>query len=132
MEAVIRRFVDSGEAYSQEQILQKVKLHGIEVTQSSLSRKLKKMGVAKREGVYMFEAVVKKNTGLKVIEIKEASPNMLVLKTLPAFASSVAAVIDDKGDENILGSIAGDDTIFLAINHHYKSDIIAKIKREFL
>ncbi len=111
---------------SQEELLNLLDQEGFSTTQATLSRDLKALKVAKRpdiEGGYAYvlpENNVDKEdsdggevfpvSGLESIEF---SGNMAVIKTRPGFANSIASVIDSHGPYEVLGTIAGDDTILL-------------------
>jgi transcriptional regulator of arginine metabolism len=113
----------------QNKLLQRLKSLGHELTQSSISRKLKALGISKIHGKYQKIA----NASHFVNKISFIQPNMIVIRTSPGNANPIAAKIDqqliDKYPE-FIGSIAGDDTIFLAINLNGKDSayLIKKLK----
>lgn len=123
----------SGEVISNQDDLQ-LRLHakGLEVTQATLSRDLKSLQVIKvsdakagyayrlpsydllhpshnESGSSRFDFLADGVLGI------EFSGNLGVIKTLPGFASSTALAIDESECKEILGTIAGDDTILLVI-----------------
>lgn len=104
---------------SQKDLLDNLKNLGYEITQSSVSRKLKQLGINKINGKYQFPTL---NTDTqKVKNIIFCSPNLLVIRTASGFADAVATIIDQQliGSPlypEFIGSIAGDDTIFLSVN----------------
>ena len=58
------------------------------------------------------------------------SGNMAVIKTKPAYASSIAAIIDSAGPFEIIGTIAGDDTIFLVLREGIeRSDVFLFLEK---
>jgi len=94
---------------------------GFELTQASVSRDLNELGVEKVNGIY---AVRPKpiGTDLGTITLTPAGPNLLVGKCLPGLASAITVRIDSEYIEGIIGTIAGDDTIFVAVQdaeHHW-------------
>lgn len=113
----------------QEELLQKIKKRGIEMTQSTLSRRLKKLGVKKRHGVYIaIPERMQSDLSRLIKRIDRAPPNLLVLHTLPGHAQALAYQLDyvsandpqslesqndETGFKEILGTIAGDDTILI-------------------
>ena len=107
---------------------------GIETTQSSISRDLKKLGVTKVNGFYKpLEIGPGESQSIDTLDAEAAGDNLLVLKTGPGNADRVAFVIDSAKIPGVLGSIAGDDTIFLAVrsrNDHRR--ILKKIFHLFL
>lgn len=104
---------------------------GHNITQSTISRKLKQLGIIKLHGKYQR---IIGNPEVN-IDISFAAPNMIVVKTAPGHAGVVAAKIDNYLTHNeqypeFLGSIAGDDTIFIVVDITKKNieSIIVKLK----
>lgn len=101
----------------QNELLNKLDNLGHSLTQSSISRKLKQLGIKKIHGGYQI-------TQLKVssvINIGFSEPNLFIIRTNPGHANSLAGTIDKELIDNpnypqFLGTIAGDDTIFIAVN----------------
>ncbi len=123
---VIRQLISGHKVGSQEELLNLLEQEGFSTTQATLSRDLKALKVAKRpdiEGGYAYvlpEDNQDKEEGengevfpVSGLESIEFSGNMAVIKTRPGFANSIASVIDSHGPYEVLGSIAGDDTILL-------------------
>lgn len=128
MEA-LKMLISSQELGSQEEVLLALAKEGYTVTQATLSRDLKQLKVAKAasmNGRYVYvlpnETMYKRvpnprsaremlmTSGFTSINF---SGNMIVIKTRPGYASSIAYNIDNSDIPQILGTIAGDDTIFL-------------------
>lgn len=128
MEA-LKMLISSQELGSQEEVLQALAKEGYTVTQATLSRDLKQLKVAKAasmNGRYVYvlpnETMYKRvpnprsaremlmTSGFTSINF---SGNMIVIKTRPGYASSIAYNIDNSDIPQTLGTIAGDDTIFL-------------------
>ena len=123
----IRKVIQKGTVHSQDELLAELKSKGFDLTQATLSRDLKELQIAKvphpaKGYVYVIpEAEKSRDTA----EIKRAnyladgfrdlrfSGNLAVLRTQPGYASSIAAVIDKAEPWEILGTIAGDDTILV-------------------
>lgn len=112
---------------SQEELLQELLNKNIAVTQATLSRDLKRMKVAKTplsNGTFKYvlppqNKVIDSNlsssnftSGGAVLSI-EFSGSLAVMKTKPGYANAVAWDIDNRANDEILGTIAGDDTILL-------------------
>jgi transcriptional regulator of arginine metabolism len=144
MEA-LRMIISSQEMGSQEELLQALKQEGFVVTQATLSRDLKQLKVAKAatmRGNYVYvlpnDTMYKRvSTPLKVKEMMQVpgflsinfSGNMGVIKTRPGYASSIAYNIDNNHIEEIIGTIAGDDTIFIVIKQGVtKEDVIDALR----
>ena len=128
---VLRVILASSEMGSHEEILKELAKNGWEVTQATLSRDLSKLHAAKilsNEGYRyilpenpLYRRTVKpdvvpqylRNTGFLSINF---SGSICVLHTRPGYAAGLASDIDQANLSTILGSIAGDDTIFIVIN----------------
>lgn len=86
------------------------------VNQSTLSRHLRKLGIRKRMGYYRLQAVNNNDSGEKPVnKIIMCPPNLIVMNTLPGHAHAVAYRLDSLDLEGVVGTVAGDDTIFLAL-----------------
>lgn len=140
----IRQLISEQVIGSQEQLLELLGSRGFQVTQATLSRDLKKMQVAKvaegSEGYrYVMPGVLHPSAsereadrinyladGFRGIQF---SGNLAVVRTLPGYASSLAAVIDNAEPWEVLGTIAGDDTILLILREGVsRNDCISTIK----
>jgi transcriptional regulator of arginine metabolism len=122
-----------GKDYAEQADLQTaLKSKGVDMPQATLSRRLKKLNIAKVNGIYQ---VVKQNTLNPIVKITEVAPNLLVINTLPGHANSIAYIIDEEfvSDQlhGVSGSIAGDDTIFVAINPNQLEFASQQLKKFF-
>ena len=112
---------------SQEELVARLGLAGIAATQATVSRDLDELGAVKvrRDGAIRYllpdqiepgHAAAKLDRLLAewVTEVVPAG-NLVVLKTPPGSANLVANALDSAGIEGIAGTIAGDDTIFIAL-----------------
>lgn len=128
----LRLIISSQQMGSQEELLNALQNEGFNLTQATLSRDLKQLKVAKAatmSGNYVYvlpnEAMYKRvsTTASNIREMMQMSGyvsasfsgNMCVIKTRPGYASSLAWHIDNSNISVILGTIAGDDTIFLVL-----------------
>ena len=115
---------------SQEELLQELNREGFELTQATLSRDLKQLKVAKAasmNGKYVYvlpnNIMYKRSTDQSAGEMLrnngfislQFSGNIAVIRTRPGYASSMAYDIDNNEFSEILGTIAGDDTIMLVL-----------------
>lgn len=130
----IKLIISSKEIGSQEELLQRLKEEGFLLTQATLSRDLKQLKVAKAasmNGHYVYvlpnETMYKRvRKPLPAHEMMNTpgfqslhfSGNMGVIRTRPGYASSIAYNIDNSDIPDILGTIAGDDTIFIVIKEN--------------
>ena len=100
---------------------------GHDLTQSTLSRRLKRLGVQKVQGRYRrVEAPV---AALPEVTLAVAPPNLLVLRTAPGFAQALALSLDAHPVAGLLGTLAGDDTVFVAVLPERLADVEAHLRR---
>ncbi len=139
MEA-LKMLISSMELGSQEEVLQALEKEGFKLTQATLSRDLKQLKVAKAasmNGKYvyvlpndtMYKRITKPRTATEMLQTSgfvsiSFSGNMGVIKTRPGYASSIAYNIDNSDSPNIIGTIAGDDTIFIVIKEGAPIDAV--------
>lgn len=127
----IKMIVSSKEITSQTELLEELINEGFVLTQATLSRDLKQLKVAKAasmNGSYVYvlpnETMYKRvHKNITTQEMRSMPPfisihfsgSLGVIKTRPGYASSIAYNIDNNALPEILGTIAGDDTIFIAL-----------------
>jgi len=123
----IRKIIQNGSVHSQDELLVELKAKSFDLTQATLSRDLKELQIAKvphpaKGYVYVIqdeERNISKPEAKRVNFLADGfrdlrfSGNLAVLRTLPGYASSFAAIIDRANSWEILGTIAGDDTILI-------------------
>jgi len=123
----IRKIIKNGNVHSQEELLVKLKAKGFDLTQATLSRDLKVLQVAKvphpaKGYVYsmpdsgqIVESAQKNKINYLADGFRDLnfSGNLAVMRTMPGYASSIAAVVDGANPWEIIGTIAGDDTILI-------------------
>lgn len=104
----------------QGELIGELARRGIQATQSSVSRDLRDMGVARVAGRYVLPAQPVEGEGgvLEVIRfvhgLKPAGPHLTVVFTAIGAAQSVALALDRAAWPEVVGTMAGDDTIFVA------------------
>lgn len=99
---------------TQEALRAQLERAGVPATQSSVSRDLEELGVVKHHGRYGLPHANGDSTrGL--ISLDVAGDVMVIAKCLPGRASAVAVEIDDAAIPEIVGTLAGEDTIFIAV-----------------
>lgn len=104
---------------TQEELRAELERSGVPATQSSVSRDLDELGVIKHHGFYALpQANGDAARGLVSLDI--AGEVLVIAKCLPGRASAVAVEIDDAAMVEIVGTLAGEDTIFIA-THDQKS-----------
>jgi len=86
---------------------------GVPATQSSVSRDLEELGIIKQHGRYTLPTA--NGAGLRgLLGLDMAGENLVVAKTEPGLASAIAVQIDAAAISEIVGTLAGEDTIFIA------------------
>jgi transcriptional regulator of arginine metabolism len=99
---------------TQEALRAQLERAGVPATQSSVSRDLEELGVVKHHGRYALpHANGDLTRGLLSLDV--AGEALIVARCLPGRASSVAVEIDDAALAEIVGTLAGEDTIFIAV-----------------
>lgn len=87
---------------------------GLMATQSSVSRDLEELGVVKHHGHYTLPPT--NGTPLRgLVSLDQAGDSLVVARTIPGLASAVAVEIDAAAFPEVVGTIAGEDTIFIAV-----------------
>ncbi|MBI4903175.1 MAG: arginine repressor [Acidobacteria bacterium] len=114
----ILRLIRARNVHTQDQLAEALAEVGIETTQVTLSRDIRELGLAKTTQGYqeLSQAPpapdVKQLVNEFVVDIRPAM-NLVVLKTTPGSANSVAVALDQSDWPEIVGTIAGDDTILI-------------------
>jgi len=118
--AAILRIIRESTVHNQDELVKALRKQGFEATQSSVSRDLRELGVAKAGDRYIVPADTATNdnpfaaVANFVVEVRTAGESLTVVKTTTGTAQSVAVAIDDSAWPEIVGTISGDDTIFIA------------------
>jgi transcriptional regulator of arginine metabolism len=107
---------------SQEELLENLQVRSIEVSQSTLSRDIQELRLAKTGGIYAVMGAEPHHASDESVRriLREflagiaTAQNIVVLKTGPGNASVVSQAIDDAGWPEVVGSIAGENTVFVA------------------
>lgn len=122
---------------SQEELVARLAMAGVAATQATVSRDLLELGAVKqkRDGTIRYvmpDQVEPGHAAAKLdrllaewVEAIIPAGNLLVLKTPPGSANLVANALDAAGLDEVAGTIAGDDTIFLAISDGANPDAVA-------
>ena len=132
--SIIRKIIRSEYISSQEELIKRLEECGVQITQSTLSRDLKYMHVAKvprKEKGYIYvlpnnsrdDLVISPNITDNITDIA-FSGNMCVISTKPGYASAISVPIDNRGISEILGTIAGDNTILLILRDGFDMDML--------
>ena len=117
----IVRILRDGQVRRQADLVRLLRKAGHEVTQSSISRDLRDLGVLKASGRYVLppDGASQPDNGFSALSqfvrgVRTAGPSLTVLRTTTGAAQSVAVVIDRAQWPEVAGTLSGDDTIFIA------------------
>jgi len=99
---------------TQEDLRALLERAGVAATQSSVSRDLEELGVVKHHGHYMLPRT-NGNGARGLLSLDQAGDGLVIARTLPGLASAVAVEIDSAALPEVVGTIAGEDTIFIAV-----------------
>ena len=129
---------------TQEQLLQLLEEKGVHTTQATISRDIKQLRIIKEltpTGAYRYRASTKPvehafNARLNLIFKQcvtsvEYAQNIVVIKTMPGLASAACAALDKVNLQEVIGTLAGDDTCFLVLRDvQVAAAICAEIKEQ--
>lgn len=139
---ILRKLLEDGVPRSQKDIVERLSAAGVETTQATVSRDLDELGASRirtESGRHAYAlgggnrslAAPRSNLGKRLGESAisvESSGDMIVIRTLPGHAQFVAAAIDDSKLPDIIGTIAGDDTILVVAAARAGQRVLRKIR----
>jgi transcriptional regulator of arginine metabolism len=99
---------------TQEDLRALLERSGVPATQSSVSRDLEELGVVKHHGHYTLPRS-NGSAARGLVSLDQAGESLVIARTTPGLASAVAVEIDAAAIPEIVGTIAGEDTIFIAV-----------------
>jgi len=130
---------------TQEDLVDRLLAEGIEVTQATISRDIKKLGLIKVPdgfGGYKYSLPTERkqtdmNKWLKrmfrdFVVNMDWSENLIVLNTLPGTANGLGSAIDNMDWEEIIGTVAGDDTLLLVVKPKEKTQGLFARLQDFM
>lgn len=125
---------------SQEELSAVLKREGVAVTQATLSRDIRDMGLVKVRGCYRISGeqqsvppddVLRRAFGQFVVRTA-VSGNILMIRTSPGNAHSIGVVLDAAQWPEVLGTVAGDDTVFVLLSSKNQGKKVLERIREFV
>ena len=131
----IRNIISNHKIRSQEELLTLLNDLGFELTQATLSRDLKELKVGRMSSKDGFSYIISDDIANSP-NVKQFSPlvygflaiefsgNIVVIKTLPAYAQTIADAIDKAEMNEVLGTIAGNDTVFVVVRQGLNPKLI--------
>ena len=111
---------------TQEELTAHLERAGVAATQSSVSRDLLELGVGKKNGHYALPQASNGRSLRGLLSLDMAGDALVVAKGEPGHASVVAVEIDDAAIPEIVGTIAGEDTIFIAVQERKAQRVAIK------
>ncbi len=125
-QTTILKLITAKQIGRQEELAEILEKKGISVTQSSVSRDLLELGIVKIGGFYALPQKPKSGMVFGLVSLEVAGENMIVAKTEAGLASACAVRIDAAQIDEIVGTIAGDDTIFIAVRGQKEQKTVLK------
>lgn len=118
---LLLRLIETRPLHTQEELAEALQAAGVPATQASLSRDLRALGVVKLGGRYRRGPESPASLGLAdalrffLREAVAVPPNLAVLRTSAGAASEVASLLDHAAWPEVVATLAGDDTVFVAV-----------------
>ena len=117
--AAIRQLVQESALHSQAELRAKLRSAGFRASQPVLSRDLRLLRVAKEAGVYRIrepERVTPLAALKSLLRSSEPAHELVLLRCEPGAASAVARALEAEELEGVVGTVAGDDTVLIALD----------------
>jgi transcriptional regulator of arginine metabolism len=129
---LLHEIVSATPVKRQDQLVRLLRKNGFAVTQASVSRDLEELGIAKEQGVYRPPTQVPRRTAFGLVSFQPAGDNLIVAKCGSGLASALAVRLDAIRLDGFVGTIAGDDTVFIAVtDQKAQRGLIRRLKEEF-
>ena len=111
---------------TQQELSAMLERAGFAATQSSISRDLEELGVVKHRGYYTMPRAEDGASARGLVGLDPAGECLVVAKCEPGLASSVAVEIDRAAIHEIVGTLAGEDTVFIAVQERKAQRAVMK------
>lgn len=141
----ILELIEKEKIDTQEELSRRLKEWGFATTQATISRDIKELRLVKvmtPDGTYKYTAATTENEVSMMGRIRNifkecvvginSAQNLVVIKTLPGLGSAAGYAIDAIHHPEVIGSIAGDDTVFVVISDTEKAEIFREEARSLL
>ena len=140
----IIELIKNQEIDTQEKLAEKLNAAGYRATQATVSRDIKELGlikVAGKSGRSCYAEAPKESNRdadryakilRETIQSIRIAENLIIIHTLSGCANAAAEVIDNISPENVVGTLAGDNTIFVAVDSRENVDAVAEVFRDFI
>ena len=144
-QAMILEIISQENIETQEQLLTRLRDRGLRCTQATISRDIKQLHLVKEpagQGVYKY-AVSGNRTTLNVaaklrtifrecIVSIDYAQNIVVVKTMPGLANGACSALDNMDMNDIVGSLAGDDTALLVMRNTEAAELLCQELKDML
>jgi len=139
--SAILNLIDEFEIDTQEELTEKLIERGFNVSQATVSRDISELKLVKhagREKKYKYVVIKKDFTSVssKILNLYKSvvlsvcsANNLIVIKTLSGNASTAGMAIDEMRFSQVLGTIAGDDTLLVITKNSFDAELIVKSLR---
>lgn len=142
---VILQIIAENDIETQAQLIKALADRGVSSTQATLSRDIKDLQLVKElgeNGKYRYVVSVKSKNTDHEVRLKKifresvtsicVAQNLIVLKTLPGLASAACSTLDTMHIENLAGTLAGDDTAFIAMKDNQSAEKFCKMIEDMM
>jgi transcriptional regulator of arginine metabolism len=133
---IIKGIVSTGPVASQDDLRRQLRRHGCAVTQATLSRDINDIGIVRQGGRYVLQVeqeviALKPLVGAEVVSVA-ANELLIVVHTLPGCANTVGEFVDVQKNPDIIGTVAGDNTLLVIPRSHRKTQNVIEFLKHTL
>lgn len=138
-QSIIMDIINERDIETQNQLMEALAERGLKSTQATLSRDIREMRLVKElspRGTYRYVAAAKQDNSDLDLRLKkifkecvvsyDVAQNIFVIKTLPGLAPAACSALDGMSIDGLVGTIAGDDTAFLAMRDNNAATTLYK------
>ena len=138
-QAQILELIREQDIETQNQMMEALAARGTKSTQATLSRDIKELRLVKKlspNGVYCYTTPAQDDTNEREVRLRkifrecvvsfDTAQNIVVIRTLPGLANAAASALDHMEIQDLVGTLAGDDTAFLAMRNVNSALVFAR------
>ena len=140
--ALVLKIIEEKDIETQEELATELRDYGMDITQATVSRDIKELRLVKvmgKSGVYKYAAMERPDSDMSerlfrvfsesVISTEHAN-NLIVIRTIVAGAQAAASAIDSMNWPEVIGCIAGDDTILVIVrDNNMVQDVLKRFSK---
>jgi transcriptional regulator of arginine metabolism len=124
--------VSASRVRNQKVVVDLLRKNGFSVTQASVSRDLEELSISKLNGIYHRHTEPARISALGNIFFALSGENLIVARCSPGMASALAVRLDSMANQEIVGTVAGDDTVFIAVeSRRGQTSLLKRLREEF-